>query len=74
MGNYMKSNDRQSQIMMYIKMYLAKHGYPPTVREICQGVELKSPSTVHGYLLKLEARGLIERSPEKGRALHIVAS
>ena len=70
----MKSDDRQSQIMMYISDYLAKNGYPPTVREICQGVGLKSPSTVHGYLLKLEERGLIERRPERKRALHIVAS
>ncbi len=70
----MKSDDRQSQIMMYIIDYLAKNGYPPTVREICQGVGLKSPSTVHGYLLKLEKRGLIERRPERKRALHIVAS
>ncbi len=70
----MKSDDRQSQIMMYISDYLANNGYPPTVREICQGVGLKSPSTVHGYLLKLEERGLIERRPERKRALHIVAS
>ena len=50
--------ERQEQIYKYIKGYIARHGYPPSVREISVAIGLKSASTVHGYLRKLEERGL----------------
>ena len=46
-------------------------GYPPTVREICQAVHLKSTSSVHAHLATLEKLGLIERDPTKPRAIEI---
>ncbi|MGI6141849.1 MAG: transcriptional repressor LexA, partial [Caldicoprobacterales bacterium] len=47
-------------------------GYPPSVREICDAVGLKSTSTVHGYLERLEKKGLIRRDPTKPRAIEIL--
>ena len=49
-------------------------GYPPSVREICDAVGLKSTSTVHGHLSRLEKKGLIRRDPTKPRAIEILDS
>jgi SOS-response transcriptional repressors (RecA-mediated autopeptidases) len=49
---------KQSQILQCIYDYLDEHGYPPTVREICEAVDLSSTSTVHGHLSRLEKKVL----------------
>lgn len=64
--------DRQSQIFKFLKTYTENKGYPPSVREICEAVGLKSTSSVHGHLKKLEEKGLIKRDPTKPRALEIM--
>ena len=56
-------NQRQQEIFYFIKESLMNNGYPPSVREIGKAVGLKSTSTVHGYLNKLEELGLIKRDP-----------
>ena len=66
------AGQRQEQIYKYIKEYIAQHGYPPSVREISVAVGLKSASTVHGYLRKLEERGLLSREAHLPRALGLV--
>jgi len=48
---------RQREIFDYIRRYLRKYGYPPTVREIGKALGLHSPSTVHAHLAKLEQIG-----------------
>ena len=63
---------RQKEIFDYIKRYLRKHGYPPTVREIGKALGLHSPSTVHAHLAKLEALGLVRRDPSKPRAIELM--
>ena len=65
-------NDRQKNILKFIKAFLMDKGYPPSVREIGQAVGLKSSSTVHGYLAKLEEYGFIKRDPTKPRAIDIL--
>jgi repressor LexA len=60
---------RQAEILAFIEEHLDRHGYPPTVREIGQGVGLASPSTVHRHLEKLEAGGHLTRDPSKPRAM-----
>lgn len=67
-----ESKDKQSEIYEYLKNYTETKGYPPSVREICEAVSLKSTSTVHGHLKRLEKKGLIKRDPTKPRALEIV--
>lgn len=60
---------RQAEILAFIEEHLDTHGYPPTVREIGQGVGLASPSTVHRHLEKLEEGGHLRRDPSKPRAM-----
>lgn len=66
-----KEKDKQTEIYEYLKTYTENKGYPPSVREICEAVSLKSTSTVHGHLKRLEKKGLIKRDPSKPRALEI---
>lgn len=66
-------NKRQQEIFKFIKESLIANGYPPSVREIGAAVGLKSSSTVHGHLAKLEEYGLIKRDPTKPRAIDILS-
>lgn len=68
-----KSN-KQEEIFEFIKSQLIDKGYPPTVREICAHVGLRSTSTVHGHLSRLEKKGLIKRDPAKPRAIELVGA
>jgi repressor LexA len=67
----MKSN-KQSEIYEFIKQQVTSKGYPPSVREICEAVNLSSTSTVHGHLSRLEKKGLIRRDPTKPRAIELL--
>ena len=59
-------------ILEFIKEQQLDKGYPPSVREICTAVGLKSTSTVHSHLNKLEKLGYIKRDPSKPRAIEIL--
>jgi repressor LexA len=63
---------RQQEIFDFIKRYSARHGYPPTVRDIGQAVGLASSSTVHQHLANLEKIGLLRRDPSKPRAIELL--
>jgi repressor LexA len=69
MSNEIKLGKRQKQILDFIKQSCKEKGYPPSVREIGQAVGLKSSSTVHSHLVRLEEKGLIRRDPAKPRAI-----
>lgn len=69
---YEDLNQKQIEILLYIKQEIQRQGYPPAVREICKGVNLKSTSTVHGHLEKLEKKGYIRKDPTKPRAIEIL--
>lgn len=68
---YGKITPKQQEILDYIKEEILKRGYPPTVREICETVHLKSTSSVHSHLETLEKNGYIRRDPTKPRAIEI---
>ena len=59
----------QQKIYEYIAACIREQGYPPSVREIGEAVGLKSPSTVHFHLKRLEEAGVIEKGAGKGRAI-----
>lgn len=67
-----QKKDKQSEIYNYIKDQVQSKGYPPSVREICEAVGLKSTSTVHGHLERLEKKGFIRRDPTKPRAIELL--
>ncbi len=62
---------KQQQILSFIEEYTSEKGYPPTVREICTGVGLNSPSTVHGYISRLQKAGLLEKDASSSRGLRL---
>ena len=55
-----------------MKNEILNRGFPPSVREICEAVSLKSTSSVHAHLETLEKNGYIRRDPTKPRAIEIV--
>lgn len=63
---------KQEEILNYIKDEIINRGYPPTVRDICNAVNLKSTSSVHAHLATLEKEGYIIRDKTKPRAIEIV--
>jgi len=67
-----QKRDKRSEIYNFIKDQVQTKGYPPSVREICAAVGLKSTSTVHGHLEKLEEKGYIRRDPTKPRAIELL--
>lgn len=66
-----KISQKQQEILEYLKEVILAKGYPPTVREICEKVDLKSTSSVHSHLETLEKKGYIRRDPAKPRAIEI---
>ena len=64
-----KRTNMTDQIYEYLQKVIPEQGYAPSVREICEAVGLKSPSTVHFHLKRLQDRGLIEKGDFKGRAI-----
>ena len=69
---YGKITEKQREILEYMKTEILNKGYPPTVRDICEAVNLKSTSSVHSHLETLEKNGYIRRDPTKPRAIEIV--
>ena len=66
------STENRQKILDFIKSEIDLKGYPPSVREICAAVGLKSTSTVHAHLNRLEKQGLIRRDSTKPRALEVL--
>ena len=69
---YGKITKKQMEILECIKQAILDKGYPPTVRELCDMVHLKSTSSIHANLEALERNGYIRRDPSKPRAIEIV--
>lgn len=66
-----KHGETQGMILAFIREQIEERGFPPSVREICEAVGLKSTSTVHGHLKRLEKQGLIMRDSMKPRAMAV---
>ncbi|NLV76644.1 MAG: transcriptional repressor LexA [Tissierellia bacterium] len=69
---YEDLSQKQIEILHFIKNHIQRQGYPPSVREICKGVNLKSTSTVHRHLEILENKEYIRKDPTKPRAIEIL--
>ena len=69
---YGRISEKQKEILEYMKQEILNKGYPPTVRDICEAVKLKSTSSVHSHLETLEKNGYIRRDPTKPRAIEII--
>ena len=69
-----KLSKMQQKVYDYIVECVREQGYPPSVREICAALDLKSPSTAHFHIKHLEELGYLERSAGKGRAIKLSAA
>ena len=69
---YGKITAKQKEILDFIKNEILNKGYPPSVRDICEAVRLKSTSSVHAHLETFEKNGYIRRDPTKPRAIEII--
>ena len=64
--------DREQKILNYMKEEIKSKGYPPTVREICSALGIKSTSTAHKDIENLVKHGYLVKDPSKPRALMVV--
>ena len=64
--------DREQRILDYMKEEIRQKGYPPTVREICSALNIKSTSTAHKDIDSLVKQGYIKKDPSKPRALMVL--
>lgn len=69
--NSQELNQNEVKILDFISAQVKEMGYPPSVREICKGVNLKSTSSVHMYLARLKEKGYISKANLKTRALRV---
>lgn len=67
-----RRKEREDRILAFMKSEISEKGYPPTVREICAALDIKSTSTVHKDLDALVAEGRLIKDSSKPRALKIV--
>ena len=65
------ASDTRVRIRQFIIYYISSNGYPPTVREIWNGIGLKSTSTVHSHLQNMRLIGVIEGEIDKPRAIRV---
>lgn len=63
---------KQNNILIFIKKFIAGNGYSPSVRDICKGVGLSSPATVHVHLSNLIEKGYLRRNPKNNRLLELM--
>lgn len=62
---------RQIEVFNYIKYHVEKYNYPPSIRDICKAIGLKSTSSVFAYINDLQQAGLLKKDPAHPRALEI---
>lgn len=67
-----KMTTKQEMILQIIKKWIARYGYPPTVREIGEEAHLNSPATIHFHLTKLEEKGYITKGNGKNRTIEVL--
>ena len=63
---------KQEETLVFIKKFMVSHGYPPSVREICAGMDLSSPATAHSHLTQLEDKGFIRKQNSKFRTIELL--
>ena len=67
-----RGSKSREKVYQFVKEYIAEHGYAPSVRDICDGTGLSSPSTVFAHLQSLDKAGLIRKTGNQPRSLVLV--
>ncbi len=63
---------QQRKVLAYVERFSRENGYPPTLREIGEGVDIANVNAVRGHVTALERKGYITRTPEKARSIRVV--
>ena len=71
MADFSQLTERQREIYEFIRIKIESRGYGPTVREIGEGFDIKSPNGVMCHLKALEKKGLIKREGFRARAIQL---
>jgi repressor LexA len=61
--------DRQLEVLRFIARQIDECGYPPTIREIGEALDIRSTNGVNDHLKALEKKGFLARDPVKSRAV-----
>ena len=72
MNRYDDLSTKQNEVLTFIKKFTAENKFTPSVREICKGLNLSSPATVHVHLTNLIDKGYIKRNPRNNRLLELM--
>ncbi len=64
-----KIEQKINQVYQFTVEYIHENGFPPSVREICAKLEIKSTATAYSYIERLKNMGLLDKSPQKKRAI-----
>ena len=67
-----KLTSQQEKLLNVIKKYLVKHGYAPTVRELCEEMNLSSTATVQVHITNLEKKGYLRKENSKNRTIELL--
>ena len=60
---------RQRDLLEFVSQYMQKHGYAPTLSEICDGLVLRSPATVHDHIQNLIEKGVLKKTDGTRRGI-----
>lgn len=66
-----KIEEKLNQVYNFTAQYIERNGFPPSIREMCEKLNIKSTATAYSYVERLKAKGLLEKSPLKKRALSL---
>lgn len=72
MEKEIKLTNKQKEVLTFIKKYTAKNNYPPSIREISKGVNLKSPATTHVHVKNLIEKGYLKRNTNNHKLLELL--
>ena len=67
-----KLTKRQEDTLQFIKEYIVSHGYPPTVRETAEALNVSSPATIQAHLDGLADKGYIKKGSNKNRTIELM--
>lgn len=69
-----KLTKRQEDTLQFVKEYIVSHGYPPTVREIAEALNVSSPATIQAHLDGLADKGYIKKGSNKNRTIELMVN
>ena len=63
---------KQKEVLTFIKKFQAENKYPPSVRQICSALELRSPATVHAHIQNIIDKGYLKRSKQGNHLIELL--